>query len=180
MAKVDIERLIEEVAMLLQENPDFQSETYPNFSSLLNFKASSDRQKRETLAAIKSVETLKNAYIEVSIMDTKKNRSPRYNFVEALWLSIRLGRELSDYRDRKLLDEISVFTIKLENSVEEYLVCKKRLDTIANQLSNDDYRRLRDILILRHNKLQDDFDSSVFEMNKCRDNLEVFMNSKFP
>jgi hypothetical protein len=43
MAKVDIERLIEEVAMLLQENPDFQSETYPNFSSLLNFKASSDR-----------------------------------------------------------------------------------------------------------------------------------------
>jgi hypothetical protein len=180
MANFSVDKITNYVGQLLEENPDFQSETYPNFSSLLNFKASSDRQKRETLAAITSVETLKNEFIEVSIMDTKKNRSPRHNFVEALWLSIRLGRELSDYRDRKLLDEISVFTIKLENSVEEYLVCKKRLDTIANQLSNGNYRRLRDILILRHNKLQDDFDNSVFEMNKCRDNLEVFMNSKFP
>jgi hypothetical protein len=91
-----------------------------------------------------------------------------------------VGRKLSGYSDEDLLAEISVFTIKLQDKVEEYLACKKRWETINNQLSNDDYRGLRDILMLRHNTLRDEFDKSLFEMNQCRDNLDEFMNTKYP
>jgi len=166
------------VENLLREKPDFQSAKYPNFSALLNFKASSERAKREALSSITTAETLKNAFIEANIMNPQMN--PRYHFVQSLWISFRVGRKLSGYSDEEQLDEISVFTIKLQDKVEEYLACKKRWETITNQLSNDDYRGLRDILMLRHNTLKDEFDKSVFEMNKCRDNLDEFMNTKYP